>query len=863
VPSQPIPFGFQLYFYSSIVIAVLFSLVAIVLHRRVVRQNMIAVGQSDAVPPTTAIDREAALRVLPAGPMSDYSTAETRLKRRLVVIYGAAIFGVTLLAAWIRFFTGNTTLIRGSIMFMMWQGYLGRFGALAVSGALFAAIGIPLLAVLLAWSWWRAAAVFVLHVSVWAAAAFTIIVVFFGWRQADWASTLVLAQVYLIGLIAPQPFLLLLLTGNRRVRAVAPMTLAGSLVLCGALLGMFSLTVETYRLHWLPAKLLELLGHSGTLFVMAGGIALFVCWCLLRLLGNLYAKKVYSDCQMLVDCWSLVMIMYVFARLGETPGTPKLFIASAFVLFFVYSVLIHAALRLFLRGIERPPNRRLLLLRTFGFQKRTERLFDGIGQRWRFHGPVLMIAGTDLAARTINPDDYLRFLSRRLSQRFIKTAEDLERNLERLDDRPDPDGRYRINELFCADRTWYQALVGLLDRADVVLMDLRGFGPKNSGCVFEIQQLVERGPEGRMFLVVDDTTDRPFLNLTIQDAWRRMPDDVRRDDAKLTLVPVEKRSRHAQKAIFAALHRDAGHRSVQTGQTAGQANQVGADLRLKRIWFLAAIATSLLAAVVIWTRWGDALTNSIGRVFLQLDSAESHYNRGVELDRQGNYKAAIEEYRKAVALKSALAEGHYNLAVDLDHEGNYAAGMAEYRNAIAVKPDLADAHYNLGVDLDRQDDYEAAISEYRKEVAVNAGDADAHYNLGVDLFRKDELETAIAEFRRALALKTNWPEAHIFLGGILFRRGDDEAAIVEFREALAAKPNSPQIHYNLAVVLSHKGDREAAITEYRRALALKSDYTEAHYNCAQLLHATGKRREAEREFDEAHGLNPALKRPWH
>ncbi len=80
MPSQPIPFGFQLYFYTSIVIAALFSLVAVVLYRRVVRQNMVAVGRPDAVSPTITIGREAAVRVHPAGPM--VNTLQRRLALR-------------------------------------------------------------------------------------------------------------------------------------------------------------------------------------------------------------------------------------------------------------------------------------------------------------------------------------------------------------------------------------------------------------------------------------------------------------------------------------------------------------------------------------------------------------------------------------------------------------------------------------------------------------------------------------------------------------------------------------------------------------------------------------------------------------
>jgi hypothetical protein len=494
MPSEPVPALFQTYFYCAIGLAVIVSLIAVFLYRREVRRNM---GTRNPATGVLTVPESKPAHGPRVRPTIDYAVTERRLKIRLSLVYSAAILGVVALAVWTRFFAGQTTLIRGSIMFLMWRGALGSPVAFALSAALFAAIGIPLLAIVVAWSWRRAAVVFVLYVTVWAADAFGVMTGLYGWSMANWASTLVLAQCSLIGLVALEPFLLLALTGNRRVRAVVPMTMAGSLVFCAMLVGAAFLFPA-------PGHLISRLSAGAGLALAA----LLVCWGFLRVLARLYERKAYSDRQLLVDCWSLMIILYVFARLGETPGTPQLLIASAFLVFLVYRLFIQAALRLLTGSIQRPPNRRLLLLRTFGFQRRTERIFDAIGERWRFHGSVLMIAGTDLAARTISPDNYLSFLVRRLRSRFIGTEADLQRNLELLDDRPDPDGRYRINELFCDDGTWYQGVVALIDRADLVLMDLRGFGPNHRGCVFELQQSVERGPAGQVVLVVDDTTDR-------------------------------------------------------------------------------------------------------------------------------------------------------------------------------------------------------------------------------------------------------------------------------------------------------------------------------------------------------------------
>jgi hypothetical protein len=66
-------------------------------------------------------------------------------------------------------------------------------------------------------------------------------------------------------------------------------------------------------------------------------------------------------------------------------------------------------------------------------------------------------------------------------------------------------------------------LATLATDSDAVLMDLRGFGPSNKGCVFEVHELLARVPLSRVVLVVDSTTDKAFLDETLRNGWGKMP----------------------------------------------------------------------------------------------------------------------------------------------------------------------------------------------------------------------------------------------------------------------------------------------------------------------------------------------------
>jgi hypothetical protein len=131
----------------------------------------------------------------------------------------------------------------------------------------------------------------------------------------------------------------------------------------------------------------------------------------------------------------------------------------------------------------------------------------GVIERWRLTGNTVLIAGTDLAERTIDADDIFTFLDGRLAERFIQRPEDVSNRLGNFEWRPDAEGRYRVNECYCHDTTWQQALAELLKVSDGVLMDLRNFVATNQGCLYELQALAATPGLHRVVVLINERTE--------------------------------------------------------------------------------------------------------------------------------------------------------------------------------------------------------------------------------------------------------------------------------------------------------------------------------------------------------------------
>jgi hypothetical protein len=161
----------------------------------------------------------------------------------------------------------------------------------------------------------------------------------------------------------------------------------------------------------------------------------------------------------------------------------------------------------------------------FSLGKRSARLFDAFAKLWRHTGHIHLIAGPDLATSTVEPHEFLDFLSGKLGRRFISGPDTLAQRLAESEQRRDIDGRYRVDDFFCHDDTWKMVLKRLSRESDAVLMDLRGFLPGNQGCVFEINELLNVVPLERVVFVVDATTDLAFLRETFAQGWAALAAD--------------------------------------------------------------------------------------------------------------------------------------------------------------------------------------------------------------------------------------------------------------------------------------------------------------------------------------------------
>jgi len=314
------------------------------------------------------------------------------------------------------------------------------------------------------------------------------------------------------------PTLLILFCLIRRVRAIAPLVLA--LVTTGisgtwiAILALFSPKgVETAVAIVVALHVSVYWAVWGTVVGSLVGFGA-LGWLLARGISDAYRRRALSDQSLLLDAvWLLFATWYamwlIFGGLAWA--------VTAAVGLLTFKLALVATRRL--GASSTGATRDLTFLRVFSLGRRSDALLDSVARHWRHIGSVQMITGPDVALSTVQPHQFLDFLSRKLDRHFVRDQASLAHSLAERDRVRDPDGRFRINNFFCHADSWQAAVPRLVENGEAVLMDLRSFSEANAGCLHELEYLVRNVPFGRCLLVVDDTTDDAFLKHKLTTTW--------------------------------------------------------------------------------------------------------------------------------------------------------------------------------------------------------------------------------------------------------------------------------------------------------------------------------------------------------
>jgi len=222
-----------------------------------------------------------------------------------------------------------------------------------------------------------------------------------------------------------------------------------------------------------------------------------------------------------------------------------------------------------------------------------------------------------------------------------------------------------------------------------------------------------------------------------------------------------------------------------------------------------------------------ALTHLQNAVQLYPEFGAAWYALGMVQRNLGRVEEATESLRRAqqygplwpavddplmTRVRALREDGgtHAERGLALQKQGDFANAITEYEAAVAANPELASAHVNLIALYGQQKNWEKAEAHYQAVLRTGTALAEAYYNFAVCLASQGQYQAASELFRKALAANPQYAIAWSGLARLAETEGRVDEAEADYRKAAEQSPADPLIRFNIArMLIARKQYREA------------------------------------------------------
>ena len=172
------------------------------------------------------------------------------------------------------------------------------------------------------------------------------------------------------------------------------------------------------------------------------------------------------------------------------------------------------------------------------------------------------------------------------------------------------------------------------------------------------------------------------------------------------------------------------------------------------------------------------------------------YNQGLSDAKRQDFKKAIEQFDKAIAVApdygAAYAErGGARIGLGLNDLAivDLTKALDLARNSVA-KDERSRLYGNRGLAYLNQAKYDLAVTDFTKAIEINPTMAFAYANRGMAQLQRKSIDAALQDASRAIELRAKYDFAYLVRGFVLSEKGAFKDAALDFLQVLSLVPDN-------------------------------------------------------------------------
>ncbi len=200
--------------------------------------------------------------------------------------------------------------------------------------------------------------------------------------------------------------------------------------------------------------------------------------------------------------------------------------------------------------------------------------------------------------------------------------------------------------------------------------------------------------------------------------------------------------------------------------------------------------------------------------------ATIHTDRGVAYVKRGQYKAAIDDFNRAVVLYPEYAAIYNNRGNALLAVGQPREAIKDFDRAIVLAPGYAAAFSNRAAARVRLGDYDQALGDYAKAVELSPQSAASLNGRGRVHLLAGRPHAAARDFTRAISNDGRYSGAYRNRAESKLAVGQFEGAIEDLSRAIALDSKNVEAHIIRGKAYLAADNAASALKDFTRALEL-------------------------------------------
>jgi len=211
----------------------------------------------------------------------------------------------------------------------------------------------------------------------------------------------------------------------------------------------------------------------------------------------------------------------------------------------------------------------------------------------------------------------------------------------------------------------------------------------------------------------------------------------------------------------------------------------------------------------------------------QKAQAEAIRNLGEAYLRQGKYRIALKQLKKAEALYPSDHILQDDLGLAYLYLKDRDQAIFHFKKALEIKDDYNPARNNLGNAYAEKREWDKAIEQYKivtRDLLYGTPQFPLS-NLGVVYYELQEYELSAQYYLKALDIKPDFVQALYGLAKTYMAMDRVPEAIVKLEKAVGISPDSDVLYFELAGAYALNRDYTKAISAYHKVVELDPNST--------------------------------------